>query len=84
MSRHPHPAAPPSRKFHNARGSAESELSVLTRQCLGRRIPARQTVAQEATAWSTQRNEAQIGVDWHFTTEDARTRLKRLYPKLAA
>jgi len=63
---------------------AESELSVLTRQCLGRRIPARQTVAEEATAWSKQRNEAQIGVDWHFTTEDARTRLKRLYPKIAA
>lgn len=63
---------------------AESELSVLTRQCLSRRIPARLTVAAEAAAWSKQRNEAQIGVDWHFTTEDARTRLKRLYPKTAA
>ena len=61
---------------------AECELSVLTRQCLERRIPQRQTVAAEAAAWSEQRNEAQVGVDWHFTTEDARIRLKDLYPKL--
>ena len=61
---------------------AESELSVLTRQCLGRRIAEQDTVATEATAWSSQRNEEQVGVDWHFTTEDARIRLKRLYPKI--
>jgi hypothetical protein len=61
---------------------AECELSALTRQCLGRRIAAQDTVATEATAWSKQRNEEQVGVDWHFTTEDARTRLKRLYPKI--
>ncbi|NIV39095.1 MAG: IS630 family transposase, partial [Anaerolineae bacterium] len=59
---------------------AECELSVLTRQCLERRIAQRQTVAAEAAAWSQQRNEAQVGVDWHFTTEDARIRLKDLYP----
>ena len=61
---------------------AESELSVLTRQCLGRRIAEQDTVATEATAWSKQRNEAQVGVDWHFTTADARTRLKHLYPNI--
>jgi hypothetical protein len=61
---------------------AESELSALTRQCLGRRIAERETVATQAAAWSRQRNEVQIGVNWHFTTEDARTRLKRLYPKM--
>lgn len=63
---------------------AESELSVLTRQCLNRRIAEQNTVARDAAAWSIQRNEAQVGVDWHFTTADARTRLKRLYPKIAA
>ena len=36
----------------------------------------------EAAAWSRQRNAVQIGVNWHFTTEDARTRLKRLYPNM--
>jgi hypothetical protein len=61
---------------------AECELSALTRQCLGRRIAERETVATQAAAWSRQRNEVQIGVNWHFTTEDARTRLKRLYPKM--
>ena len=61
---------------------AECELSALTRQCLGRRIGEQDTVASEAAVWSKQRNEEQVGVDWHFTTEDARTRLKRLYPKI--
>jgi hypothetical protein len=60
---------------------AESELSALTRQCLDRRIPEQDTVAAEAAAWARQRNEAQTRIDWHFTTEDARIRLKRLYPK---
>lgn len=61
---------------------AESELSVLTRQCLDRRIPDQQTVTEEASAWAKERNGRQIGVDWQFTTEDARTRLKHLYPKI--
>ena len=63
---------------------AEPELSVLTRQCLDRRIPAQDTVAAEARAWAKQRNETQTRVDWHFTTEDARIRLRRLYPKTDA
>jgi hypothetical protein len=61
---------------------AESELSVLTRQCLGRRIARRQTVAAEARTWSDQRNTRQVGVDWQFTTADARIKLKHLYPKV--
>jgi hypothetical protein len=61
---------------------AESELSVLTRQCLDRRIATETEVADEATAWGTERNDHQVGVDWHFTTEDARTKLKYLYPKI--
>jgi DDE superfamily endonuclease len=61
---------------------AESELSVLTRQCLDRRIAERQTVAGEAGTWAQNRNQRQIGVEWHFTTADARTKLKHLYPKI--
>lgn len=62
---------------------AESELSVLTRQCLAGRIDTIDAVAHEAHAWHKDRNHRQIGVDWQFTTADARTRLKHLYPKIA-
>jgi hypothetical protein len=61
---------------------AECELSVLTRQSLDRRISARHEVAAEAAAWNADRNARQIGVDWHFTTDKARTKLKHLYPKI--
>jgi len=61
---------------------AEIELSVLTRQCLDRRIPDIERLRQEAQAWYQQRNDAQKGVDWQFTTADARIRLKRLYPQI--
>ena len=60
---------------------AEIELSVLTKQCLDRRIPAIETLRQETQAWEHERNSKQTSVDWHFTTEDARIRLKRLYPQ---
>jgi len=60
---------------------AENELSALTRQCLDRRIPNQDTLTTETTAWHTNRNELQKSVDWQFTTEDARVRLKRLYPR---
>lgn len=63
---------------------AESELSVLSRQCLDRRIAERDTVATEAEAWSNQRNAGQVSVDWQFTTADARIKLKRLYPNVVA
>ena len=61
---------------------AENELSALTRQCLDRRIPDRQTLERETTAWYMNRNQAQKSVDWQFTTTDARIRLKRLYPQI--
>lgn len=61
---------------------AESELSVLTRQCLTGRIARQGAVTTAATAWTSARNDRQIGVDWQFTTADARIKLKRLYPKI--
>jgi len=61
---------------------AESELSVLTRQCLDRRIDTQGEVADEARTWATGRNARQVGVDWHFTTEKARVKLKHLYPQV--
>jgi hypothetical protein len=60
---------------------AEIELSLLTRQCLHRRIPDMQTLQQEAKAWYGKRNVKQKSVDWQFTCEDARIKLKRLYPQ---
>jgi len=60
---------------------AECELSALATQCLGsRRIAMIETLNAELKAWHTRRNHAQKGVDWQFTTEDARIKLKRLYP----
>jgi len=61
---------------------AEIELSVLSRQCLNRRIPDRETMAQETGAWTAQRNARVVKVDWQFTTADARTKLRHLYPKI--
>lgn len=60
---------------------AESELSILTQQCLDRRIPDTQFLRREVTAWYTNRNENNKLVNWQFTTEDARIKLKRLYPQ---
>ena len=60
---------------------AEIELSALATQCLGdRRIPTIEALNKELSAWETRRNANQKGVDWHFTTADARTKLKHLYP----
>jgi hypothetical protein len=59
---------------------AENELSALTIQCLDRRIPDIETLRKETKAWEVKRNAMQKGVDWQFTTKDARIRLKRLYP----
>jgi DDE superfamily endonuclease len=59
---------------------AEMELSVLARQCLDRRIPDLETLRREVAAWERARNAAAVKVDWQFTTADARTKLKRLYP----
>jgi hypothetical protein len=62
---------------------AECELSVLSRQCLDRRIDSQPRLASEVTTWNTARNAQQVRVDWQFTTPDARIKLKRLYPVLA-
>ena len=59
---------------------AESELAVLASQCLDRRIPDRQTLQQEVTAWLRRRNANHAKADWRFTTADARIKLKRVYP----
>jgi len=59
---------------------AECELSVLRRQCLKSRMSEMEAVKAKAIAWQNQRNDQQIGIDWRFTAEDARIKLKRLYP----
>ena len=61
---------------------AESELSVLSGQCLDRRIPDRSTLTDEVAAWEASRNKKHVKADWQFTTADARVKLKRLYPAL--
>jgi hypothetical protein len=59
---------------------AELELSVLSRQCLARRIPDQTTLAAEAAAWVAPRNVAAIPITWRFTLEVARIRLAHVYP----
>jgi DDE superfamily endonuclease len=59
---------------------AESELAVLSSQCLDRRIPDKQTLIDEVAAWEQDRNANHTKSDWHFTTADARIKLKHLYP----
>jgi len=60
---------------------AEIELSALVRQCLNRHIPDQDILDAEAQAWTKERNQQVVKVDWRFTTTDARTKLKYLYPK---
>ena len=59
---------------------AESELGVLSSQCLDRRIPDKQTLTDEIAAWESDRNQHHTKADWQFTTSDARITLKHLYP----
>lgn len=62
---------------------AEIELSSLQNQCLGeRRIPTKEQLKKEVTAWAQRRNRAQTGVRWQFTKEGAQTKLLSLYPKI--
>ena len=63
---------------------AECEFSVLARQCLAQRLPDIDTVADEIETWTKKRNQSRSVVDWHFTSADARIKLKRLYPKLSS
>ena len=59
---------------------AEIELSVLSRQCLSRRIPDQETLKREVQAWQDRRNQQRATINWRFTNEDARIKLKTLYP----
>jgi hypothetical protein len=61
---------------------AECERSVLTRQCLRTRTPSLGALVRKVTPWARDRNARQCGVDWQFTTKDARIKLKRLYPQV--
>lgn len=61
---------------------AETELSILDRQCLDRRLDATKVVRREVGVWETQRNKAKITINWRFTIADARVKLKRVYPSI--
>jgi len=60
---------------------AESELAVLSTQCLDRRVPDKETLIEEVDAWQERRNTHQTKANWQFTTTDARVKLARLYPQ---
>ena len=60
---------------------AESELGVLASQCLNRRIPDKSTLIKQVAAWQHNRNKHHVKADWQFKTDDARVKLKRLYPQ---
>jgi len=62
---------------------AECEFSVLSRQCFNRRIPDIETVEKEVGAWVEARNQVSATINWRFTAEDARIKLKRLYPAIS-
>lgn len=59
---------------------ADCELSVLSSQCLRRRIPTREALEAEVSAWQERRNRARVTIHWQFTAQDARIKLRRLYP----
>jgi hypothetical protein len=61
---------------------AEIEFSVLTRQCLGRRIPDAETLGKEIAAWETSQNSQASTINWRFTNDDARIKLAQLYPSI--
>ena len=54
------------------------------RICLSDRMPSREFVEQQVAAWQNERNQVQVTINWRFTTEDARIKLKRLYPSFEA
>ena len=60
----------------------EIELSVLVRQCLKRRLPDIETLSREVAAWVRERNRLKASVEWRFRTEDARLKLRSLYPSV--
>ena len=62
---------------------AEIELSALSRMCLDRRIPSKGALIREVSAWESERNTKSVTVEWRFTTDDARIKLKKLYPTIS-
>lgn len=62
---------------------AEIELSALEQMCLKQRIPSQAVLEKEVSAWEQERNAAAATVDWRFTTDNARFKLKSLYPSLS-
>jgi transposase len=61
---------------------AEIEFSHLSRQCLDRRIKSKEILKQEVNAWTVERNQKKASMQWRFTVDDARIKLKRLYPSI--
>lgn len=61
---------------------AEIELSILSRQCLDRRIPNQEVLKNEVAAWQDKRNSISKPMEWQFTNQDARVKLKKLYPTI--
>ena len=61
---------------------AECELSVLSRQALQKRFATKEEIVQQVQTWASNRNEKQKGIDWQFTSADARIKLKKLYPTI--
>ena len=61
---------------------AETEISVMSRQCLDRRISSKDSMTQQLYAWMARRNTDCSSVSWHFSSSDARIKLKSLYPKI--
>jgi transposase len=61
---------------------AEIELSILARQCLSDRFPTIEALRAQVEAWQHKRNQANVTINWRFTTEDARIKLKHLYPSI--
>jgi hypothetical protein len=63
---------------------AEIEINVMVRQCLNRRIADIDTLRQEEVDWQVRRDQHEVKIDWQFTTNKARIKLKRLYPSIQA
>ncbi len=61
---------------------AEIEINLLSKQCLNRRLPDRDTMIQESDAWQRERNVSSKPIKWPFRTKDARIKLKSLYPSV--
>ena len=61
---------------------AEIVLSVLARQCLSERMDDKESLQRQVAAWQERRNASAVRIDWRFTTEDARVKLKKLYPTI--